>query len=215
MAAQRTPPTRSRRKRKPLYETNYYILSKSYGSAEDQSAHITVEPKLPHGSHNWRTGHMVKFEITEALIYEIHPDHEGNLLPYYNELSHPLMADDLINVLQNNGVNNLETFPAIIREVRTGKEHTNYKAVNIIGLVSAADGASETADLGLGGDGLYDTWFKSLVIDEDKAGGYLLFRMAEKVSTILIHKKVKEAIEAAEILRGNHLRFFHPARWSG
>jgi hypothetical protein len=216
MSTIKVPPPRRRPPKKTLYDTNYFVFSKTYGDDDIQWASISKTPKLPEGSHNWRTGHLIKTEIPTPLIYEIDPDDEGELIPYYDAVAQPLMSDDLVNALQKSGVNNLEVFPAVIRETRTGREYTNYKAVNIVGLVAAADSTSETKDLGLGnGDGMLDSWFSKLVVDEEKAGGFLMFRMAENVTTILIHKKVKDALESADVPRKEHLMFIHPAKWIG
>ena len=41
--------------------------------------------------------------------------------------------------------------------------------------------------------------FDSLAIDEAKAKGQLMFRLAESLSTILVHESVKKALEHAQI----------------
>jgi hypothetical protein len=49
------------------------------------------------------------------------------------------------------------------------------------------------------------------VIDSSKAKGALLFRLEEAVNAIVVHKRVREAIEGA--IRG--MTFYDPREWSG
>lgn len=57
-----------------------------------------------------------------------------------------------------------------------------------------------------------DIDFVSLVIDESKATGHLLFRLAENVSAVVVHEQVKSAIEASAI---PGFVFYGPGEWSG
>ncbi len=207
------PEPRRKARRKPLYETNYFVFTTSYD--DDDLGRISTEPQLP-DDENWWLGKRLVIEPSGPLVYQIDEDDEGSLVPFYEELDAPLMSELLIDALRSAGVDNLDTYDAVIRETRTGREHHGYKAVNIVGLVKAADESSNTEDLGLGDeDGLIATWFEDLVVSEARARGLMLFRLAESVSTILIHKRVKEHIEAASIPGAEHLKFIHPARWSG
>lgn len=209
-----TPKPKPRPRQRPLCEALYFVFTRTYG--EQKCARISRGPELPFGSHNWRSGQRLAVEFSQPLVYEIDDDDEGKMIPFYRELSAPLMSTDLISALQAGGVNNLDLYDALIRETRTGKEHENYKAVNIVGLVHAADDASETTSLGIGGDeSLLSVWFNHLVISDDKARGLLLFRLAENVSLILIHKSVKDYLESSQLEGIEHLRFIHPARWRG
>ncbi len=205
---------RRKARRKPLYDTNYFVFTTSYD--DDDLGRISTEPQLPSEIDNWWVGKRLEIQPSTPLVYQIDEDDEGTLVPFFEELDAPLMSEPLIEVLRSAGVDNLDTYDAVIRETRTGREHRGYKAVNIVGLVKAADESSNTEDLGLGDDdGLIATWFEDLVVSEARARGLLLFRLAESVSTILIHKRVKEQIESASIPGVEHLVFIHPARWSG
>jgi len=52
----------------------------------------------------------------------------------------------------------------------------------------------------------------SLTIDESKTRGALMFRLAEAVNGIVVHKSVKNAIEAAGV---DTLTFIPPEEWVG
>ncbi len=101
-----------------------------------------------------------------------------------------------ICVLREVGVNNLDTYETVIKNIFTGEDVLNYKTVNIIGLLAIADlsksdyHASDNPD-----QPIIDTIFRDLVVDESKTGGTLMFRMAESIGTILVHEKVKNHLE--------------------
>jgi hypothetical protein len=121
------------------------------------------------------------------------------------------MREDLVEAIQEAGVDNLQVYSAIIRDPDSGATHTNYKAVNIVGLVSALDRAK--ADIEPDPPfGNLAMLLNSAPLDESKAGDARLFRLAEKRSMIVIHESVKDFLQA----RGfNNLTFTNPAEWSG
>lgn len=47
----------------------------------------------------------------------------------------------------------------------------------------------------MGGTGLIAVGFKNLVIDKSKSYGFLLFRLAESITDIVIHESVKNILE--------------------
>jgi hypothetical protein len=197
----------------PLAETNYFVF---FSTVDKRSAKITSGPRLPPLYDNWRSGRRIDIAIPTPLVYEIEPDDEGTLRPYFRELGAPLMSDDLIAVLRTAGVDNLDTYDAVIREVRTGREHRNYKAVNIVGLVDGADLAkSKYTTSGLSGDPIVNVWFEKLVLDEAKLAGNLFFRLAQNVGMVLAHKRVVDAINAANLPGRQYLEFAHPGEFRG
>lgn len=112
---------------------------------------------------------------------------DGPHLPAFFRGSVPLFHDDLLAALREAGVDNLEEFPARLIDP-DGPVHTDYKAVNVLGLVAAADLAKSTATVH--GEPLIDVEFDRLVLDPAKAGELKLFRMAENVSAILVREDV-------------------------
>ncbi|RKG95667.1 hypothetical protein D7V97_36825 [Corallococcus sp. CA053C] len=118
----------------------------------------------------------------------------------------PLYSDALLAALKVAGVDNLDTYEARIFDPDTGTWHTDYKAVNVIGMVSAADMAKSVATVH-DGIPLVDVSFDRLVIDPRKAHGFLMFRLAENNSAVIVHEQVKQAVLAAGI---RDLEFFRP-----
>ena len=121
-----------------------------------------------------------------------------------------LMRDDLIQALIEVGVDNLQLFPALVADSAKKIEHTNYKAVNIVGVIACANMGASTL-MGTSDSEMIDVDFDALVIDEAKTGGVLLFRMAEAVSAIVVHEKVRLYIED----RIPGMTFYGAGEWSG
>jgi hypothetical protein len=134
-----------------------------------------------------------------------------NLKALYTSESIPLMRDDLVEALQVAGVSNLELFPASITNPETGEVFSNYKAFNLVGLVACADESKSTL-MGTTEFRKLDTDFDGLVIDEAKANGLLMFRVAECVTAIAIHESVKQKIEERGI---PGMVFYGPGEWAG
>ncbi|VAW85321.1 hypothetical protein MNBD_GAMMA16-323, partial [hydrothermal vent metagenome] len=57
----------------------------------------------------------------------------------------PLWRDDFIAALKECGTYNFDLYEVAIRDPDDGTVHTNYKAVNVLGLVVAADMDKSTA----------------------------------------------------------------------
>lgn len=197
-----------------LPETNYFVF---FSQLDRQSARVTTSSELPPRYDTWMTGARIPVELPQPLVYEIEPEDEGKLRPYIEEPGAPLMSMELLDALRKAGVDNLDTYDALVREVRTGREFIEYKAVNIIGLVNAADmEQSEYTRSGLGDESdLIDLWFEKLVLDESKLKGQLFFRLAENVGVVLAHRKVVDAVNAANITGSEYIGFAHPAERSG
>jgi len=156
----------------------------------------------------WNDGHPIEAPIDEPIVYALDPDYPGNMLALY-DIAELLIRDDLLATLRRSGVDNLQVFRAIIEDPTTGSRHENYSAVNIVGVVAAADMA-ESVPMTAGGMSLGG--FDSLVVDETRAGDLLMFRLAEAVNAIVIHERVRTEIEAAGI---PGITFWEPGEWSG
>lgn len=147
-------------------------------------------------------------------LVEDFDEHGGLLRSYYYALAAPLMSKKLIKALRECGVNNLDTYDANIRFLSNGKINQDYQAVNIIGLVKAANmNKSNYTTSGLSDDNndKLSVWFDNMIIDEESIKDLLFFRMAESLSTVLVHKSIKEEIEKDF----PDLKFYHPQSFSG
>lgn len=108
----------------------------------------------------------------------------------------PLMSERMVKVLEQAGVDNLETCPVTLIE-KSGKRR-QMLAVNIVGRARAADLAQSewTSDHD---PPVGDAIFGKLVVASALPRDFLLFRMAESLSTIVVHDSLKRAIEQANL----------------
>jgi len=162
------------------------------------------------GVPSWYSGSRLGPGVAEPIRLEWDPYTGGPKLAFYKPMI-PLMRKDLLVALGEAGIDNLDAYRAEICDQETGEADRNYMAVNIIGLVSAADlGGSRYADPS--GTGLLDMDFDSLAIDLGKARGLKMFRLAECASGIVVHRTVRDHLKAKG---GFGLVFIPPSMWIG
>jgi hypothetical protein len=183
---------------------NYYVMVANHLEGGTMLRKI---PMLPGGP--WMAGKRLAIRVPEPLQFGLNPNYPGRLLAMYKG-SIPLIRDDLLEILRGAGVDNLETFKAVLNDPIEKKDHHNYKAFNIVGVVSCADPV-KSINANVNDHTIVDVNYQNLVIDEKKAGGLLFFRLAESVNAIVVHRKIKEAIEPRNIA-GMH--FFGPGEWA-
>lgn len=102
-----------------------------------------------------------------------------------------LMSNQLIDTLQSAGVDNMQLFDTEIVNAATGEQIGGYRVVNILGLVAASDPAASQSRP------LADVqFFEKLAIDEDRARGQLMFRLAESLNDIIVAERVAKQVAA-------------------
>jgi hypothetical protein len=102
----------------------------------------------------------------------------------------------LRNVLTAAGVDNIDYFPARLELPGTGSHWDDYFLVNILGLIRAVAGPAGAHPSGRRSLAGMLTHF---TIDEQRAAGVPLFRLAESPDLIVIDEPVKAKIEAANL----------------
>jgi sugar phosphate isomerase/epimerase len=149
---------------------------------------------------DWADGARHRVPIPEPLELKLKPlnprssDH-GPEMPEYFKGQIPLFRDDLIEAMRSAGVDNLDLYKVRILDPDSGRSHENYKAVNIIGVVAAADMGKSKATVHTGGP-VIDVEFDKLVVDDGKPRGALIFRLAEATGTILVHERLRDHLLA-------------------
>jgi hypothetical protein len=188
--------------------SDFFMLA-CYAPPGDDCRALGPAPRPP-GVTSWRTGAQFGVAIEEPLRFEWLPEPLGVKKALY-DATIPLLRGDLVAALRTAGVDNLQTYRAEIRDTLDGSVDRDYQAVNVIGVIAAADMAKSkfTAH---SSPALIDVDFDSLVIDPAKARGQKLFRLAECVSGVAIHRVVKEHLESKG---GFGLTFVPPEQWVG
>ena len=159
------------------------------------------------------TGARITAELPSPIEISLRPlrnvPGEGAEMPSFLSGSIPLFRNDVVEAMQRAGVDNLELFATVLFDPDDGKSHRSYQAVNILGLIAAADFEQSEAIIHGTGPRLIDVDFNSLVLDTTKTHGALLFRLAEAVNGVLVHEKLKRALLADGF---DDLQFLDPRR---
>lgn len=167
----------------------YFVLD-----SEHEDMMLLFPPPNPSLTDLWLAGRRFAQPLETPLTVRIRPGSEdGVLLDYFGTAR--LMSDRLVETLRSAGVDNLDTYDAVIRSKDGSVERVGYKAFNLLGVVRAAE-LSSTEFLQGTDSRLIDGSISSLTIDTQKARGLLMFRLAEYVGAVIVHERVKQAIEA-------------------
>lgn len=142
------------------------------------------------------------YQLTMGRHYEAKPEklpfrfsyqklQDGPLIDYID--GEALMSKRLVTAIEAAGVDNLQAYPAELRDEATGELNEGFVVVNIVGLVAAAD-LAQSDSLPLGGGQV----FTDLALDEGQAHGLLMFRLSESLEDVIIHERVAKAIEEGD-----------------
>ena len=189
----------------------YYMLECFQPPEWEDCAGIKTPGKriVPRGE-TWSMGRRFSVPPPEPIEFEMMATHNDRLLEF-RKSSPPLMSSRLLTAFRKSGVDNVDVYRTVITHPTTGFQTTDYFAVNIIGLVAAAD--MDNSNL-LGGneEGLLDVDFEGVRIDPGKAAGLLMFRLAESTNGIVVHGSVRDSLLAQGF---NMLTFMEPDEWLG
>lgn len=172
------------------------------------SAYFVVQPVLRGGmllaplrdapdEQGWTVGERFTTPPPEPVIAKIRSGYEdAEPRPFLGVP--PIMSEALHRVLVAAGVDNLDVYRAILRSADGAVERGGFLAFNLVGLIAAADVEATRFSPGHPSRRI-DAAIDSLAIDPARAAGGKMFRLAEQTSAIVVHRAVKEAIEAAGI----------------
>jgi hypothetical protein len=143
------------------------------------------------------------------LRLDFDPESAGTVLRDFYAVPVPLVSRRLLKILQESGVDNLDVYPAVITDPATGQVHDDHVAINIIGTVSAAHLTDSVFDARVP-ERRISAAIDRLVVDEEAARDTLFFRLAENVSAIVVHERVKERVERENF---ETVMFLSPDEW--
>ncbi len=170
----------------------YYLLS----SNSRPRRRIDSSPYIK--GLNWWRGAVITMDVPNPLKftldpYEPHSPDEDQYIGAIIYTNPPLWRDDFIAALKECGVYNFDLYDVAIHDPDDDSVHTHYKAVNVLGLIAAADMDKSVATVH-GGIPLIDVDFDELVVDESTTKGVQMFRLAESTNAILVHEKLRDAL---------------------
>lgn len=179
------------------------FLLECYGSpVAERQAIESVVPAL-----DWHSGTAMS-DIGSPIRVTL--DGDGEMVPMFNR-GILLWSSELLRVVRGTGADNIQDFEVEVVDPVAGTMFRNYRAINIIGMLSVAD--LQKSDWSApGGIPLISVDFDSLAIDRQKAKPWMIFRLAECVTGIVVHQLLKTAIEQSGV---DGLDFVHPEDWMG
>ncbi len=184
----------------------YFVL----GGSEEPRRWIGKKPFVK--GVKWWNGAKITTQVPTPLEFKLKPyvdssPDDAQFMPAFLPAKPPLFRDDLIEALRDFGVTNFDTYSVELIDPDNDRAYTNYKAINIIGLVAAADMDKSDATV-YDNIPLIDVDFDNLVIDESKTHGILMFRLAESSNAVLIHERLKDFLISKGF--GKDMRFSNP-----
>jgi hypothetical protein len=173
--------------------TDYYVMK---GFAEAQVI-VLYSLKDPGPSDNWMLARRFSVPVPVPVEVTVVPDNEeGILLPFYG--APQIMRKDLYETLVGVGVDNIDVYKAVVKREDGVVISEDYLAYNILGAMRAAD-LTGTRFAPENPSRMIDASIEKLLVSETRVKGLLLFRLAESIRTIVVHAKVRKAIEARAI----------------
>ena len=157
-------------------------------------------------------GRLAAGRMVDPLRFQLDPldaasPNQGPVVPYFFGRRNPLMSADFFAALQAYGVDNLEAHPVELCEAGDGKQLPGaWVAVNVVGLLSAADLEASTIASRRGGR---EVVFDRMVIDADRARGARMFRLAEDPTHVWVDAPLRTQLASAGF---THLRFWRPTQ---
>lgn len=186
-----------------------YTVLQCFGERGVPVAGMGASP-LVSGVDSWIKGLPILEPVERPIVMELDPEEPGTLLDLY-QLDVLIMSRRLVDALVEAGVDNLQVFDLVLIDPPTGTRIDTHRLVNIVGAVACAD-MSRSKVVGTRGPAMMDVDFDSLAIDESRAAGFLLFRLAECLTAIVVHDRVRRHLVA----RGfTSLTFQPPAEFVG
>jgi hypothetical protein len=169
---------------------------------------LLYDPAPPNDDDAWWEGVNIRTPPQEPVVVTICTGFEqSELMQYFNSAN--LMTNEMFDCLLRAGVDNLQGWDAVIRSEDGSVEHKGYKIFNLIGLIAAAD-LTKTEFNPENPSRHFDASIEKLVIDPNKTRGAQMFRLAEFVGAVLIHDRIKRALEAGGFTK---LKFGDPAEY--
>lgn len=173
----------------------YYKL---WSFIDEDDAELVGGPELRTPFTNWLTGSQWREPVPDPIVVRV--ENSGHLLPFYDDPV-PAIKADLLRRMHSAGVSNLDDYPLLVRGPSTGDECSDYRAVNVIGVIAAVD-PTRSEGAPLGENESLGKFYDRIVIDEAKTLGALCFRLQEDLSCWVVAEPVKQAMMEHDDVRG-------------
>ncbi len=154
---------------------------------------IIDEPKDLPVELDFMGGNIINIPVDNPMVFTTNAK-AGDVLRDFLKGSFTIMSKRFLTLLEDAGVDNLQTFPVIIKSKEDGTIWEGYFGVNIVGMIACADLPKSTYDEIMPGHYIFD----ELAIHAEKAKDALLFRLQEHSPTIIMHRSVGRHIKSQD-----------------
>jgi hypothetical protein len=173
----------------------YYILT--YESFESEALELP-RPTLPDEDMAFHNGVPVA-NAPRLIEFRMTAEEKGELGDYVTTgLPGLVVSKRFKEVLDGAGVDNVQYVPATIHDEVADRTYRDYFVANVIGLVDCIDMKRSKVTMRAAlPDKIRD--IDELHVDEKRAKGHAIFRLARKSSLVLVNERVKKALERSEL----------------
>lgn len=144
----------------------------------------------------FRLGRIIDEAMPEPLVFPV-SNTDADPPKAMEGISVPAWSGALLRCLQSAGADNLQVFPAILRNAALSRDWNDYFAVNVVGLVGCMSKTSKFTHIADRPSGPPLLKVHKLVIDPRRASGAELFRLAESPGVLLMHERLLAAMKKA------------------
>lgn len=167
----------------------FYIL-KCLDPSDKYLAMISSEVNAPF--RTWLSGEAFDESPEIPLLVKVTSDKQTVWAEMW-ETPLPIMSLNLFKLLEQAGVDNIDTYPVILDDPFNQKKSENgYLAFNVVGIVSALDIHKSISSA------------SSTIIHQH------IFRLAESTSTLVVSQAIRNAVENSGL---KSLSFLKPESW--
>ncbi len=160
---------------------------------------VTKSPKVPdpssiHGSSiHFKTGKLITAPIPNPLEFEVDCIDQA---PHLLGVEIPIMSGRMAKCFADLGIDNLQLFPAILRNPDTGKTWEDYFAFNVVGLANPVDVGASKALVIMDGEDLVPPVlaFEEVVFSREKTQDLDMFRLSQDRLMWLVSERIMEGL---------------------
>ncbi len=185
--------------------------------------HTETSPSMrlsDNGSCNemiWENGHIIdssRYDLSRLEFICERLKSAGMTDYAVTDMGCSIVSERLKTFFENNGIDNIQYFPATVIVQEGGKAQEGYYVANFIGLVDCIDRFASELDAEEYDNGELDIIYSvyKLVLKKPKANYGYIYRVYAFTRLILIDSHLKENFEMAGL---TGVRFVNPERWDG
>ncbi len=180
----------------------------------------SVSPDLTYSAQSscneiiWLTGHPIAQEYDLSNIEFLCENLPAGRLTDFaiSDVGCPVASEAFVRMLRDNGIDNIEVFPASIRLTEQSEPVGGFYAINILGIVDVIDQDNSIMDFENEDGNLAIYFIDKLVLKSDCNSHALIYRPRGYRTRILIADRFKQIVEQSGIVGA---LLVAPENWDG